>query len=303
MNNKFKFAFRFFALVGLFFAFSVITDAQAIRTWVSGVGNDADPCSRTAPCKTFSGAISKTATNGEINCLDPAGYGAITITKSITIDCEDTQGAIAASLVTGVILNAANIDVRLRGLHINGMGNGISCIRVLGSGTVKLTVDEVVCSGFATHGISIETSTGTSKVTVFNSVFRNITGNGINTFITGTGATTVNVDSSLFAFCGIGINFGLASVGSVQASTVSSNTTGIQASGATSFLNVVNNQISLNTTGVIAGSSATVRIGDNLITGNSTGLSGTNIFTWGNNFVDGNTPGGNGSNNGNAAVQ
>ena len=160
--NRIKLAFQAFALVGLFFAFSVITDAQAIRTWVSGVGNDADPCSRTAPCKTFSGAQSKTATNGEINCLDPAGYGAITITKSITIDCEDTQGAIAASLVNGVILNGANIDVRLRGISINGAGNGINCIRVLNSG-VKLTLDEIVCSGFTQHGVSMETSGGTSK--------------------------------------------------------------------------------------------------------------------------------------------
>ena len=301
--NRFKFAFRIFALVGLFFAFSVIADAQAIRTWVSGVGNDADPCSRTAPCKTFAGAQSKTAANGEINCLDPAGYGAITITKSLTIDCEDTQGAIAASLVNGIILNAANIDVRIRGLHINGMGNGINCFRILGSGTVKLTIDEVVCSGFGTHGVSIETSTGSSKVTVLNSVFRNITGNGINTFVTGAGSTTVNVDSSLFAFCGVGINLGAAAVGSVKNSTVTSNTTGIQAAGASSFLNTVNNQVALNTTGVSALSSATIRIGDSLITGNGTGLSGTNIFTWGANFVDGNTPGGNGSNNGAALSQ
>src|SRR5687768_10234879 len=79
--------------------------AQATRTWVSGVGDDVNPCSRTAPCKTFAGAISKTATNGEINCLDPAGYGAVTITKSITIDCEDTQGSILSSGTTGIIIN------------------------------------------------------------------------------------------------------------------------------------------------------------------------------------------------------
>src|SRR5262245_23923450 len=54
--------------------------AQATRTWVSGVGNDANPCSRTAPCKTFAGAISKTAIGGEIDALDPGGYGTITIT-------------------------------------------------------------------------------------------------------------------------------------------------------------------------------------------------------------------------------
>src|SRR3989440_10882628 len=68
--------------------------AQATRTWVSGVGDDANPCSRTAPCKTFPGAISKTAAGGEINCLDPGGFGAVTITKSIAIKCHYTEGGI-----------------------------------------------------------------------------------------------------------------------------------------------------------------------------------------------------------------
>jgi hypothetical protein len=300
--NKFRFAFQVFTLVGLFFAFSVIANAQT-RTWVSGVGDDLNPCSRTAPCKTFSKAHSVTSAGGEINCLDPGGYGTVTITKTITIDCEDTQGSILASLTTGVILNAANIDVKLRGISIQGAGNGTSCIRVLGSGTVKLTVDEVVCTGFTSHGISIETSTGSSKIVAWNSSFRNNGGNGINTFITGTGSTTIAVDSCLFANNGIGVNLGLAATGSVVDSTITNNTTGAQASGATSILALMNNQITHNTTGVLAGSSATIRIGNNLVTGNGTGLSGTNIFTWGGNFVDGNTPGGNGTNNGNAAVQ
>jgi hypothetical protein len=65
---------------------SSAAQAQATRTWVSGVGDDANPCSRTAPCKTFAGAISKTAPRGEINALDPGGFGAVTITKAITID-------------------------------------------------------------------------------------------------------------------------------------------------------------------------------------------------------------------------
>lgn len=260
--NKFRFAFQTFALVGLFFAFSVIAGAQT-RTWVSGVGDDLNPCSRTAPCKTFSRAHSVTSAGGEINCLDPGGYGAVTITKSITIDCEDTQGSILASLTTGVILNAANIDVKLRGISIQGAGNGLSCIRVLGSGTVKLTVDEVVCAGFTSHGISIETSTGSSKIVAWNSSFRNNSGNGINTFITGTGSTTIAVDSCLFANNGIGVNLGLAATGSVVDSTITNNTTGAQASGNTSILALMSNQITHNTTGVLAGSSATIRIGSN----------------------------------------
>src|SRR5262245_49679582 len=125
--------------------------AQATRTWVSGVGDDANPCSRTAPCKTFAGAISKTAVNGEINCLDPGGYGAVTITKSIVIDCEDTQGSILASLTTGVIVNITSAtdtfkNVHLRGLSINGAGNGLRGINfIAGNG---LTLDQVVVQNF-----------------------------------------------------------------------------------------------------------------------------------------------------------
>src|ERR1043166_1597304 len=96
--------------------------AQATRTWVSGVGDDANPCSRTAPCKTFGGAISKTATNGEINCLDSAGFGAVTITKSIAIRCKGVIGGILAAGTTGVLINNAAAEVILDGLDINGAG-------------------------------------------------------------------------------------------------------------------------------------------------------------------------------------
>ena len=226
----------------------------------------------------------------------------MTITKSITIDCEDTQGSILASLVNGVILNGANIDVRLRGISINGAGNGINCIRVLNSG-VKLTLDEIVCSGFTQHGISLENSGGTNKVTVRNSSFRQLTGNGINTFLSGLATVNIAVEKSLFSLCNIGVNLGLASNASVMDSTLRNNTTGAQASGSTSALALTRNQITHTTTGIIAGSSANIRIGGNVVTGNGTGLSGTNILTWGGNFVDGNSPGGNGTNNGNAAVQ
>src|SRR5436190_23830046 len=100
--------------------------AQATRTWVSGVGDDANPCSRTAPCKTFPGAISKTAAGGEINCLDPGGFGGVTITKSITISCEAGTAGDLASSTTGVIINDASsatpgtIFVFLKGLDIDG---------------------------------------------------------------------------------------------------------------------------------------------------------------------------------------
>src|SRR5919112_3283103 len=98
---------------------------QATRTWVSGVGDDANPCSRTAPCKTFAGAISKTANGGEINCLDPGGFGGVTITKSLTIKCHYTEGGALVAGTNGIVVNAAATDkVTLKGLDINGTGIG-----------------------------------------------------------------------------------------------------------------------------------------------------------------------------------
>src|SRR5438045_9124950 len=84
--NKFRFTINVLAIAAFTLAVASMAQAQATRTWVSGVGDDANPCSRTAPCKTFAGAISKTATDGEIDALDPGGFGAVTVTKAITSD-------------------------------------------------------------------------------------------------------------------------------------------------------------------------------------------------------------------------
>ena len=114
--------------------------AQASRTWVSGVGDDVNPCSRTAPCKTFAGAISKTATHGEISVLDPGGFGSVTITKSITINGTSVlAGITAAGSVDGININITNaLDpkvVVLRGLELNGIGTGDVGIQVFSAGT------------------------------------------------------------------------------------------------------------------------------------------------------------------------
>ncbi|MEA2350345.1 MAG: hypothetical protein QOG86_1286, partial [Thermoleophilaceae bacterium] len=111
------------ALVALAIPSSAL--GQATRTWVSGVGDDANPCSRTAPCKTFAGAISKTAAGGEINCLDPGGFGGLTINKSLTVKCQYTEGGSLVSGTNAIVINAAATDsVTLRGLDINGLGVG-----------------------------------------------------------------------------------------------------------------------------------------------------------------------------------
>src|ERR1700741_1565258 len=134
---------------------SSVAQAQASRTWVSGVGDDANPCSRTAPCKTFAGAISKTAAGGEIDALDPAGYGAVTITKAITID--GGGGQVASVLVSGtkgIVVQAGPSDVViLRNLRINGIGTGINGIPFL-SGK-DLNVENCYVFGFTTNGLDI----------------------------------------------------------------------------------------------------------------------------------------------------
>src|SRR6202789_209979 len=106
------------AFLGLFFLLGPVTaSAKATRTWVSGVGDDVNPCSRTAPCKTFAGAISKTASGGEIDALDPGGFGSVTITKSITLDGGFGQNAsILATGVNGISIVVGGVNVSIRNL-------------------------------------------------------------------------------------------------------------------------------------------------------------------------------------------
>src|SRR4051812_29182836 len=146
--------------------------AQATRTWVSGVGDDVNPCSRTAPCKTFAGAISKTAAGGEINCLDPAGYGAVTITKAMTLNCGHTLGSVLVQSTPGIIINAAVSDrVTLRGIQLQGLNQtanpGTIGIRILAAATVS--IEDSVVTAFGQHGISDERATGNVKLNVRNS--------------------------------------------------------------------------------------------------------------------------------------
>lgn len=148
--------------------------AQATRTWVSGVGDDINPCSRTSPCKTFAGAISKTATGGEINALDGAGFGAVTITKAITIDGGGEHASVLHSGTNGVIVNApADADVVLRGLSIQGAGTGLaSCPRASGvrgvwlRGARTLTVENTRIANNTTAGLALAPEAADAKVFV-----------------------------------------------------------------------------------------------------------------------------------------
>src|SRR5215467_12245215 len=156
--NRTKLMINLIAILVAGLATASVAEAQAPRTWVSGLGDDANPCSRTAPCKTFAGAISKTATGGEINVLDPGGFGAVTITKSITISSEGFEAGVLVSGTNGIVVSAQATDnVILRGLDIEGLGTGLSGINLLGVGT--LTTEKCTINGFrggSALGIDIE---------------------------------------------------------------------------------------------------------------------------------------------------
>ena len=180
------------ALIAL--ALPASASAQATRTWVSGVGDDANPCSRTAPCKTFAGAISKTAAKGEINCLDPGGFGGVTITKSLAIKCQYTEGGVLVSGTNAIVVNAAATDtVTLRGLDINGIGTGLNGIRILQAKSVKIIDSEIF--GFVRNGVDVEATNSGARVSVHRTHIHDISGNGVLVAppaAAGTGATAGN---------------------------------------------------------------------------------------------------------------
>ena len=201
--NKFRFAIRLLTIATFLFAFASLAQAQASRTWVSGVGDDANPCSRTAPCKTWAGAISKTAACGEIDALDPGGFGAVTITKSITLDGTGTFASILASLTTGIIINAAASDViTIRGISINGFCNGIRGMNIIQAKEVN--VEDCVIFRFVNEGILVNTS-ATMQVNVRNTVIRDNVVAGISVNSTGANIVKGSLINSSFVGNGVGL--------------------------------------------------------------------------------------------------
>ena len=227
-------------------AFQSQTFAQATRTWVSGVGDDVNPCSRTAPCKTFAGAISKTAAGGEINVIDPGGFGTVTITKSITIDGRGTEASILASLTNGININAGPNDVIiLRNLSINGgtaASPGVNGINFIAG--KKVHIEDCTISNFNT-----------------NSIFVNLTARGIltvkNTTITSFSSTvpgikaTTTADSALVSLENVNIQgIGTAIHAQTRAhinvfnSFIANNSRGV-------FAEIANSNIFLSNTGLL----------------------------------------------------
>src|SRR5258708_6829298 len=159
------------------FVVSAVCSAQS-RTWVSGVGDDLNPCTRTAPCLTFAGALVKTAAGGEIDALDPGDFGAVTITKSISIVANGVNAGIVASGVNAIIVSAGFNDVvTLKGLTLEGTGLGLSGIK-FNTGAV-LQVENCTINNFTVNGIDFNPSGASAVLTVKNSSIRNNAGTGV----------------------------------------------------------------------------------------------------------------------------
>ena len=268
--------------------YSAPASAQATRTWVSGVGDDLNPCSRTAPCKTFAGAMSKTAANGEINCLDPGGFGAVTVTKSMTIDCNGTLGHILGSLTTGVLINTANVNVVLRNLSINGVTTGTFGVRFLQGSS--LTLENVHVANFnsvgTAVGVQFSPNTANAVLLVSNSVIRSngvapATGGGIviQPAVGGTNALAVIHNSNIQRNGGSGVLVNTANASAtvtVRDSTISNNTNaGVRSLGGNTAITLLDRvTLASNSVAGVSAESATstVRVGNSVIHANALGM-------------------------------
>jgi hypothetical protein len=304
------------ATLGIFFAFmlgAATAHAQATRTWVSGVGDDANPCSRTAPCKTFAGAISKTVAGGIINCLDPGGFGALTIfNKSITIDCSHTFAGSLASGTNGINVNVGAADiVTLRGLSIEGNpGTGLIGVNFTNGGTLHIEKCTIAAfRGGSALGINFAPAIGGElhvTDTTINDNGSAASGGGIQVRPTGSGGATVMLSR-------VRVNNNLVGViadsrggtGTVRVelldSVVSGNVnTGVvsetTASGPTSSIFMIRSS-SVNNANVgvfVDGANANVILGDSTISFNNFGVATVNggrAYTYGNNYINSNTTG------------
>jgi hypothetical protein len=275
------------AVASALFAVSAPAYAQATRTWVSGTGNDADPCSRTAPCKTFAGAISKTTINGIINCIDSGAYGTVTITKSITIDCHDVFASILngndQSSFTGVVINVGSDPkdpwrtVRLRNIDISGSGNGNIGISIVAAAAVIL--EDLEITGNTKQGISDTRTDGSTMLTIRNTVVANNGSAGISAAAQGNTLVLDNVQSNKNS---TGLSLAKTNTAMITRSVFSNNMSGIQAdSGGQMMLD--SSMLSYNGTGIAANGGA-VGITNTDVAFNVTGITGATT-SFGNNRI------------------
>jgi hypothetical protein len=304
-------ALKFFAVAAFICLVSSAAQAQATRTWVSGVGDDVNPCSRTAPCKTFAGAISKTAAGGEIDALDPGGFGTITITKNITIDGTNGAGfgSILSSGVNGVNVNDSataspnTISVILRNLSINGAGTTLGTNGINFSSGRRLNVENCEIFNFSNSGINVNQTGVTNNTGTFISV-RNThiynTNRGIDLLNSGGPFVSAFVTESTIANEVDGVRVRTNGHISLNNSSVTFCSTsgvtlfGAAGTGAGTTANIVDTVVSHNTTGLV-NNSGTSNLGGSTFVENGTAISMTTnqaVKTYGTNNITGTISGG-----------
>jgi len=304
-----RFIFNLVAAVALTLTAS-IAQAQAPRTWLSGVGDDNNPCSRTAPCKTLAGALSKTADGGEIDVLDPSPIGAASINKSITVDGGAAFAGILAAGVNGIIVNdsaTANpntIVVTLRNLAINGAGSGLNGVRVISGKSVTIENCQIfkfrgTSAGIPGRAISDERTAAGGKLTVINTTMNDNLGNGVvilpgNGSPSGVSAIFENV--RVFDNSASGAFFGGGAKVAIKNSFITGNfSNGVQSADANTRVNIVDTVIAHNATGIFAGGGASVtRVSRCTISENGTGVTlnnGGTLESYGDNHIRGNNAG------------
>jgi hypothetical protein len=279
--------------------------AQTTRTWVSGVGDDANPCSRTAPCRTFAGTISKTAAGGVISVLDPGSFGALTISKSITVEAGGVVAGVIGAGTNGIVINAAPTDVvMLRSLSLHGVGTGIHAIRVVAAGT--LVVENCVIESFTQSGIAFEPA-GAATLVVRDTVIRNvgtIAGHaGVLVNPGAIGSAALHVDRLQVADSNHGVIIQGPAIGTIRDVAITTTNLvgavgghGIFADGAdASAIDVTIDHADVTDMAVAAvyaqGANAILRLSRSTITGNAQGLltaAGGQIVSFGDNRISGN---------------
>jgi len=250
--------------------------AQATRTWVSGVGDDANPCSRTAPCKTFAGAISKTAAGGEIDALDPGDFGAVTITKAITLDGGTALAGVLVPATNGIIVNAGATDVViLRRLSVHSLGTGLSGISFLAGGA--LHVEDSAVRGFTTAAINFRPAAAASLF------LRRVSATGNTNGLVVGGMGQAVISKSFFFDDGTGLYATDTARVSVHDSVFAGNANFGVRCDSSAVVNMDRGLIAGNGVGVQGDS--LVRLSDVMVGHNTTGLAGANVASFGNNRI------------------
>ncbi|MBV9494001.1 MAG: right-handed parallel beta-helix repeat-containing protein [Acidobacteria bacterium] len=286
-------ALRLSLLVMLVGLFAGTASAQATRTWVSGVGADDNPCSRTAPCKTFAGAISKTAKNGIINVIDPGGFGSVTITKSITIDGGPFLAGVLASATTGVVVNITdlvgdtNATVTLRNLDIEGGFTGLRGVRILSA--KKVNIENCKIFGFRGNpgrGIEVNTTVANMQLFVHDSTINDNLAQGIHVTAPAASPAQVVVDNARIVQNGSSaIDLVVGAKGAITQSELSQNgSAGVFVEAGTTDADVSFTKMQFNVIAVSALNGGTVRLYNSVLTHNSTSISG-GVTSHGNNAV------------------